>query len=157
MWTMGQIVVGVDGSPGSVAALRFALAEARLRGATVLALHAWVLPYVEAPGPFLVELPAPDVPPLEEVAAGLERGAKERLAASLREAAGETEGVDVQQRVEEGSPARLLIEASRDAELLVVGTRGRGGFAGLLLGSVSRHCLSHAHCPVAVVPPQSRS
>jgi nucleotide-binding universal stress UspA family protein len=152
MRTMGEIVVGVDGSPGSLEALRFALTEARLRCSSVLALHAWALPYVEVPGPFLLELPGPEVAPLEEVAEALERGAQERLAASLREVADEAAGVVVEQRVAEGGAAQLLIEASRDAELLVVGTRGRGGFSGLLLGSVSRQCVSHAHCPVAIVP-----
>jgi nucleotide-binding universal stress UspA family protein len=154
---MGVIVVGVDGSPGSVAALRFALAEARLRGSSVLALYAWVLPYTEVPRPFLLEVPGPDVPPLEEVADALKRGAEERLATALLEVAHEAEGLEVEQRVVEGGAARLLIDAAKDAELLVVGTRGRGGLAGVLLGSVSRQCVSHAACPVAIVPALARS
>jgi nucleotide-binding universal stress UspA family protein len=153
---MGKIVVGVDGSAGSLAALRFALAEARLRGDAVVALHAWVMPLSEAPGPFLLELPALGGPPVEEVTRALRRAAQERLAAALQEVDAEAEGIEVEERVVEAPAAHALVEASREADLLVVGTRGHGGFAGLLLGSVSTQCLQHARCPVVVVPAARR-
>lgn len=149
---MGTIVVGVDGSPGSLAALRFALAEARLRDATVVAVHAWVFPLVEGPEPFLLELPGPQVDTLAQVTAAVALQSEERLGRALQEVAREAEGVEVERRVTEGNAAAVLIEASKDAELLVVGSRGLGGFSRLLLGSVSRQCVSHASCPVVVVP-----
>jgi len=145
-------VVGVDGSPGSLAALRFALAEARLRDATLVAVHAWAFPLFEAPEPFLLEFPGPQVDTLAQVTAALALQSEERLDRALQEVAPEAEGVEIERRVTEGSAAAVLIEASRDADLLVVGSRGHGGFTGLRLGSVSRQCVSHASCPVVVVP-----
>jgi nucleotide-binding universal stress UspA family protein len=149
---VGEIVVGVDGSPGSLVALRFALAEARLRDATVGAVHAWVFPLVEAPEPFLLEYPGPQVDTLAQVTAVLALQSEERLDRVLQEVAPEAEGVEVERRVTEGNAAAVLMEASKDADLLVVGSRGLGGFSRLLLGSVSRQCVSHASCPVVVVP-----
>ena len=149
---MGTIVVGVDGSPGSLAALRFALAEARLRDATLVAVHAWVFPLVEAPEPFLLELPGPQVDTLAQVTAAVALQSEERLVRALQEVAPEADGVEVERRVTEGNAAAVLIEASKDADLVVVGSRGLGGFSRLLLGSVSRQCVSHASCPVVVVP-----
>ena len=149
---MGEIVVGVDGSPGSLAALRFALAEARLRDATVVAMHAWVFPLVEAAEPFLLEYPGPQVDTLGQVTAALALQSEERLNRALQEVAPEAEGIEVERRVTEGDAAAVLVEASKDADLLVVGSRGFGGFSRLLLGSVSRQCVSHASCPVVVVP-----
>jgi nucleotide-binding universal stress UspA family protein len=149
---VGKIVVGVDGSPGSLAALRFALAEARLHDAVVVALHVWSLPLTEMPGPFLLELAGPPGPSLDEVTAALTRDAEERLDQALQELASEAEGIEIERRVTQGAAAAVLVEASRDAELLVVGTRGRGGFKGLLLGSVSQQCVSHSSCPVVTVP-----
>ena len=149
---MGTIVVGVDGSPGSLAALRFALAEARLRGAAVVALHAWSLPLVEVPGPFLIEIPGPPAPSLDQVTADLASDAQECLDRALQEVASEAEGVEIERRVTEGAAATVLVEASRGAELLVVGTHGHGRVKGLLLGSVSQECVSHSGCPVVTVP-----
>lgn len=148
---MGRIVVGVDGSPGGNAALRFALEEARLRGAVLHAIHAWVMPLYEGvPGPFVVGLPPG--PALEEVREELERTASAVLDRALAEAV-PAGGVEVRREVVEGAPARVLLDAARDAELLVVGSRGRGGFVGLLLGSVGAHCARHSPCPVAIVKP----
>ena len=125
---MGTIVVGVDGSPASLAALRFALGEARLRRARLVALHAWVLPLTEAPGPFLLELPSSGGPSVQELSADLGRAADARLAAALAEVADAAEGVEVERRVVEGPVASVLVEASEGADLLVVGSRGHGGF-----------------------------
>jgi nucleotide-binding universal stress UspA family protein len=138
---MGTIVVGIDGSPGAREALRFALEEARLRGSSVTAVFAWSLPMaVDAPGGLIPDL-----------IADFQAEAAEELEAVMAEA-GDLAGVAVEQVVVEGAAAKRLIEAAKDAELLVVGSRGRGGFAGLMLGSVSQQCAHHAPCPVAIVP-----
>ncbi len=149
---MGRIVVGVDASPGSRAALRFALAEARPRSATVRAVHVFRLPLTEFPGPFVLELPPQPAPRLPEVEAAVRDVAAALLARVVAEVGGDTGGATVESAVVEGNPAALLIEESRGAELLVVGARGHGGFAGLLLGSVADHCVRHARCPIVVVP-----
>lgn len=148
---MGRIVVGVDGSPGGRAALRFALEEARLRSATLEAVHAWMMPLYEGvPGPFVAGLPPG--PPLDDVRRELEGAARDIIDRALADA-GPADGVDVRRTVVESSPARALLDAAAGADLLVVGSRGRGGFTGLLLGSVSTQCAKHAPCPVAVVKP----
>jgi nucleotide-binding universal stress UspA family protein len=149
---MGTVVVGVDGSEASLAALRFALDEARARGAALVALHAWQLPLTEAPGPFLLELPELAGPTVAEVADRLEEAAAHVLDRALEEVAGPSPGVPIERRVVERAPAPALLAAAADADLLVVGTRGHGGFAGLRLGSVAAHCASHSPCPVVVVP-----
>lgn len=140
---MAKIVVGIDGSDAAKDALRWALDEARLREAEILAVHAWEPPPTmpepgPAPGFDLVSV----LPQVQE--------AGERLVTTVvKEVAG-----DAQVRVEpvtiEGPPARVLVEAARDAEMLVVGSRGRGGFASLLLGSVSQQLAHHAPCPLLI-------
>jgi nucleotide-binding universal stress UspA family protein len=142
---MGVIVVGIDHSKGAKAALRFALEEARLRKATLRVVHAWQFGYVGATG---LEgwLPA----------AGGElddfrKGAAAALDETLKEVAADTDGVMIERRAEQGAPAEVLIEESQGADLLVVGSRGHGGFAQLLLGSVSQQCAQHASCPVVIV------
>jgi nucleotide-binding universal stress UspA family protein len=142
---MGVIVVGVDNSAGANAALRFALDEARLRQATLRVVHAWQFGYLGATG---LEgwLPA--------VGGELEdfrRGAEAALDQTLKEVGVDTEGVTIERRAEQGPAATVLIEESQGADLLVVGSRGHGGFAQLLLGSVSQQCAQHASCPVVVV------
>jgi nucleotide-binding universal stress UspA family protein len=142
---MGVIVVGVDQSAGSKAALRFALDEARLRQATLRVVHAWQFGYIGATG---LEgwLPA--------VGGELEdfrRGAEAALNQTLNEAVADMDGLTIERRVEQGPAATVLIEESQGADLLVVGSRGHGGFAQLLLGSVSQQCAQHALCPVAIV------
>jgi nucleotide-binding universal stress UspA family protein len=142
---MGVIVVGVDHSAGANAALQFALEEARLRQATLRVVHAWQFGYVGATG---LEgwLPA--------VGGELEdfrQGAAAALDETLQEVAADTDGVTIERRVEQGTAAAVLIEESRGAVLLVVGSRGHGGFAQLLLGSVSQQCAQHAFCPVVIV------
>lgn len=138
-----RIVVGVDGSEGSLEALRFALEEARLRGGKVSALFAWSIPFVaDVPTGLLPEL-------MDDFRADAETLLEEQIAA-----AGDAGGVEIERIVVEGPPAQALVGESEGAALLVVGSRGRGGFKGLLLGSVSSQCAHHAPCPVVVVPPR---
>jgi len=142
---MGVIVVGVDHSTGAEAALRFALAEAQLRNATLRAVHAWQYGYIGAgysEGSF---------PVLGAELADLRDAAAATLDATLQGAIPDAGDVEIERRVVEGAPAAVLVTESRDAELLVVGSRGLGGFSGLLLGSVSQQCAHHAHCPVVIV------
>lgn len=139
---MNEIVVGVDGSAGSAKALEFALREARLREASVKAVLVWHVPAAVYGGGGL----APAVIDQDE----LEEGARARLDDLLGAAA--RDGVELEGVVREGQPAEVLVEEAREAELLVVGSRGLGGFRGLLLGSVGQQCAHHAHCPVVIVP-----
>jgi nucleotide-binding universal stress UspA family protein len=142
----GEIVVGVDGSPGGAAALDFAFEAAAVRGAAVRAVLAWSHPASERPGDLR--------PPVFDPVAVTEE--QERALAEFS-AGREIEFPDVPliRQVVHARPKRALAEASARARLLVVGSRGRGGFGGLVLGSVSHAMLHHARCPVAVVhPPQ---
>ncbi|HEX5740937.1 MAG TPA: universal stress protein [Pilimelia sp.] len=135
------IVVGVEGSPHSHAAAQWAAEEAELRGAPLHLLYGYLHPlsYALPYGPY----------PMPEPAAG------DAAAQVLAEAAGAVRArwprVPVTESVAPEPGASLLVEASRAAQLVVVGSHGSGGFAGLLLGSVSRQVAAHAHCPVAVV------
>lgn len=152
----GDVVVGVDGSPESLLALEFALAQAAGRGVPLRVLRSWHLPApawgTPLPGWNLVAPPggAPGAPlgfDPEEVRRA-ERAVLDEVLAERRRAHPE---VDVRPEVALGGPAGTLIEATATAQLVVVGSRGRGGFRGLLLGSVSQQVLHHAACPVAVV------
>ena len=148
----GRIVVGIDGSRASKAALAWALAEARLRGDTVVAVHAWTPPYATAtaPYPIPVGLPEGGVPPVDDsMVEAMRKGAEELLARTVSEAG--ADDVTVEQRLVDAPAAAALIEAAKDAELLVVGSRGHGGFTGLLLGSVSQQVANHAPCPVVII------
>jgi nucleotide-binding universal stress UspA family protein len=142
---MSVVVVGVDHSAGGKEALRFALEEAQLRHATLRAVHAWQFGYIGATG-MEGRLPAVggELHEYREAAAAA-------LDATLSEMTPEACEVEVERRVVEGAPAAALVEESRDADLLVVGSRGHGGFAQLLLGSVSQQCAHHAECPVVIV------
>jgi len=131
-----RIVVGVDGSEHSVAALRSAAKLARLTDATIEAVAAWSFPISITPLPI-------DWSPRDD--------AESLAGAALDEVFGAVRLSTVSLLVQEGSPARVLIEAAEGADYLVVGSRGHGGFAGLLLGSVSAQCAEHASCPVLVV------
>lgn len=128
-----RVVVGVDGSAGGMAALEWAAEEAR-RMQALLEIHA-------ASGPSYVLSSAKDVKKLLQ-------GIIDTAVARANQLAPE---VAVKGVIHEGSATSSLIEASRGADLLVVGSRGRGGFSGLLLGSVSQQCSVHAHCPVVIV------
>ncbi|MER7332215.1 MULTISPECIES: universal stress protein [unclassified Micromonospora] len=134
----GQVVVGVDGSECSLVALGFAYEQAAARGLPLQVLRAW------HPGPG--QRP-PSGPEAREAAAVDRAELDEPLARWSRT----FPDVQVAVQVAEGSPASLLVDASRNASLVVVGTRGRGGLRGMLLGSVSQQLIQHAHCPVAVV------
>ncbi|MGY0065862.1 universal stress protein [Streptomyces sp. QTS137] len=141
----GPVVVGVDGSPAGAKAIGFAFAEASLRGAGLVALHSWTSWNAPAPTPQDEKAPYASRP--GELGAAEERLLSEALAGQRER----YPAVKVRHEVVHGGTREALIEASRTAQLLVVGARGRGGFSGLLLGSVSQAMLHHAHCPVAVV------
>jgi nucleotide-binding universal stress UspA family protein len=138
----GPVVVGVDGSATSVRALDFAVEEAARRETDLVAVHTWRAPAV--PGPVGM-MPMAYDPPLV--------GAEEKrvLAESLAGIGGSYPDVTVQREAVPGAPAKVLTDWSHRGQLMVVGNRGRGGLAGLLLGSVSQHLIHHAACPVAVV------
>jgi nucleotide-binding universal stress UspA family protein len=160
---MGTIVVGIDGSAGSDAALRWALAEARLRGSSVRVVHAFHAPHItpaEAAlgGPGGIAVPAVFADGAEEMRKTVEAQARTLIDDALRRANGESlDALEIERVAAEGPPTQTLIESSRGAELLVVGSRGRGGFLGLLLGSVSQQCAHHPPCPVVVLPPSAEA
>ena len=140
---MSTIVVGLDGSEGSVKALRFAIEEARIRGGEVKAVCAWHVPPIAYEGGWVPSpLDIEDFP----------KSAQAALDKNIAEVAAGESGVEVTPVVREGLAAEVLVAEARDADLLVVGSRGLGGFRGLLLGSVSQQCAHHAPCPVAIVP-----
>lgn len=135
----GVVVVGVDGSEASKDALRWALGYARQAGASVHALTAWHYPpsYAWAPAIF------------DQV--DLEADARRTLKETIEEVVTADWDVVVQSEVLQGAPGLVLVRAAEHADALVVGSRGHGAVAGMLLGSVSEHCVHHAACPVVVV------
>jgi len=144
MRNIGRIVVGVDGSESSRAALRWAYDEAASHGASLTVVTAWHPP------------PLPQISPYGSLPPGGYFDQPKHNALALLD--GLTAGlgdkrprVDVRTVVEEGNPVQVLIEQSAGADLVVVGSRGHGGFAGMLLGSVSHHLVAHSNCPVVVV------
>jgi len=139
--TGGKIVVGVDGSEGADRALRFAVEEAGRRGATVVAVLVWAL--LDQPG-------VPEERRFDPGFGDAEAGAY--VDAAIQRAVGDHPGVPISPVVVCDLPARGLLNAAEDADLVVVGARGPGGFAGLLLGSVSQQVVHHAPCPVIVIP-----
>lgn len=138
----GFIVVGVDGSDASHEALSWAAKEAALRGVGLRAVHVWSYPYV-ADAAYLASA---TIDPGD-----LESAAKEILADAVATLPADT-AVPIETVVVQGPAGPRLVQLAEDADLLVVGSRGRGGFAGLLLGSVGHQCVSHATCPVLVLP-----
>ena len=142
--TGGDVVVGVDGSPTSQRAVEFAFAEAALRNTGLTAVHAWTLPWLRSTLSIRDEVVNVTRPALQQEAAAV-------LSESLAEIRPKHPGVPVVEQAVEERPAVALVEASHDAPMLVVGSRGRGGISGLLLGSVSHAVLHRAHCPVAVI------
>jgi nucleotide-binding universal stress UspA family protein len=139
---MTGIVVGIDGSPPADAALAFALEEARLRKLPLRIVCAWEIPAIEYAGAAFT--PTPDL------AAEAEHYADEVLARAA-ETIGHEPGVEIETVAAPGHPPAVLVEQSEGAKLLVVGTRGRGGFASLVLGSVSQAVAHQGLCPLAIV------
>jgi nucleotide-binding universal stress UspA family protein len=132
----GRIVVGVDGSPASLHALRFAHGQADLTGAELYAVTTWTYP---------LSFDDP-VDPTDWQA-----NAEAILDTALTEALPMSAVPGVRRHVTEGHPAGVLLASVGEADMLVVGSRGHGGFTGMLLGSVSQHVVAHGPCPVVVV------
>ena len=135
------VVVGVDGSPESVAALSWAGRYGAATGAVVWALHIWHYPTAAG-------LP-PGVTP-ESVTDEVKANQKKELLEAIGKANLDP-AAHVEPEIEYGHPAQVLIEESKNVDLIVVGHRGRGGFTGMLTGSVSMQVVNHAECPVVVV------
>ncbi|MGW1094444.1 universal stress protein [Streptomyces sp. NPDC002455] len=134
-----RVVVGVDGSSASQEALRWAAQHAQLTGAVVEAVCAWDTPSeIGWAGP------------ATEAGFDLER-ARLRFSEGIHGVFGEVKPAEVRELLVQGDPSEVLVKASEGADLLVVGNRGRGGFARAMLGSVSQRCAQHARCPVVVV------
>ena len=139
---METIVVGIDGSPGADRAVQFAAREARLRNARLRLVEAWYVPaavYGDV-GAAVVD-----------AGAEYEEEAKRSLEEKVGQLEEELAGITIEQVVRQGRAATVLLEEASDAELLVVGSHGHGGFIGMLIGSVSNECARHAPCPVVIV------
>ena len=159
------VVVGIDGSEGSAKALAWAAKEAGLRGAVLRVVHAWDRPrlagatYLQSRAPLeagglstwderVHEAYRDEVMSMEGAGPG---PAEDAVAAEIAAVLGPSPGVAIEREVKEGRPTRVILDAATDADLVVVGSRGLGGFVGLLLGSVSSQVTHHARCPVTVV------
>jgi nucleotide-binding universal stress UspA family protein len=136
-----RIVAGVDGSASSLEALRWAIGQAELTGSSVDAVIAWQPPAASGLGWGAALADDTDYAEL----------AAKTVTEAVSMVADPASWVRVRPMVGEGNPAQVLLDASAGADLLVVGSRGHGGFASALLGSVSLHCTHHAHCPVVVI------
>jgi nucleotide-binding universal stress UspA family protein len=138
--TRRRIVVGVDGSQSSLAALRWAVRQAELTGAPLEIVSAWEWPmsYLGWGTPEL-----PDYDPADEARRQLDKAVSAVLTPG--------DAIEAQQSVIEGHPAPVLEALSKTADLVVVGSHGHGEFVGMLLGSVSQHCVTHCHCSVVVI------
>lgn len=132
------IVVGVDASEPSKEALRWAAGQAELSGQELRVIMSWEIPAMAYWAPLPEGL-------------DFEKETRTALHQTVTEVLGEHPAVTVTEVVREGHPAPVLLAESADADLLVVGSRGHGEFAGMLIGSVSEHCVTHASCPVVVV------
>jgi nucleotide-binding universal stress UspA family protein len=143
--TPQRIVVGVDGSEPSLAALRWAVRQAKLTGLPLEIVSAWEWPVSywgwETP-------PLPDDDPVDEALRQLDKAVSRVLT--------QDDAIEVRRSVIEGHPAPVLEALSKTADLVVVGSNGHGELAGLLLGSVSEHCVTHCQCPVVVVRDAAR-
>ena len=138
-----RIVVGVDGSQSSKAALAWAIGQAELTDATLEAVMAWEYPISFAGVGYAPIGSAMDTDFAEN--------AEQVLDGAISETVDPASKIKVSATTREGNPARILLEAAEGADLLVVGSRGHGGFTEALLGSVSQHCVHHAQCPVVIV------
>lgn len=135
--------MGVDGSPSSRAALRWAVSQAKLTRGTVDAVIAWQIPMVFRNYGW--------APIYVEEAGDFRENARKIIEAVISEEVEPAGSELVRSQVVNGHPARVLLDAAAGADLLVVGSRGHGGFAEALLGSVGQHCVHHAHCPVLIM------
>ena len=144
MTEIKRIVVGVDGSDSSRAALLWAYEEAAHHDASITVVSTWHPPAMPMTPPY------GSVPP-EGYVSQPQRDALDLLERFVADLDARTPPVDVRTQVEQGNPSKVLIERSKEADLVVLGSRGHGGFSGMLLGSVSQHLVAHADCPVVVV------
>jgi nucleotide-binding universal stress UspA family protein len=133
-----RIVVGVDGSESSQQALAWAVRQGRLTGAVVQAVTAWELPYGTR---FPVLMADVD----------FEQLAVKTVTDAIAKVSADADAVTIRYKVAEGNAAQVLVDASAGADLVVVGSRGHGGFVEALLGSIGQHCVHHANCPVVVI------
>jgi nucleotide-binding universal stress UspA family protein len=143
---VGGIVVGVDGSESSIHALHLAADEARCRGAVLHVLCAWSVRAVPRPA----DCPPGQVPSMLEY----EQEVRRRITARVTEELGDQPPFEIDIDVVHAPPNQALVDASRSADLLVVGHRGRGTIRELMLGSVAEQCVRHAQCPVLVARPR---
>jgi nucleotide-binding universal stress UspA family protein len=141
----GPVLVGADGSPDSEAALAFACEEAQVRGTGLTVVHAWNDTLADG---------VPRLRPLQVDAAGIDRAERAKLAEQVAGWQEKYPDVPIELDVARGRPVRTLLERGEDAQLIVVGCRGLGGFTGMMLGSTSQALIVHSPCPVAVVRPQ---
>lgn len=140
-----RLIVGVDGSVSAHRAVEWAARECEMRDARLELVAVWEVPIgTMGFGYGLAVMP-------EEMTKELQVGAEELLATAAREARAVAPDVLIETRAVEGQAADVLVHASKDADMLVVGSRGRGGFRELLLGSVSQQCAHYATCPVVIV------
>lgn len=137
---VSRVVVGVDGSEQSLRALRLGLEQARLRREGLVAVTAWQTPMALTPHPMYID-------PQE-----FERAAEAILDEALAAVSSSCTSVTIERSIVKGDARLVLLADLADEDLLVIGTRGLGGVSSLLLGSVASHCISHAPCPVLVVP-----
>ncbi len=145
--SQGWIVVGIDGSEPSEEALRWAAAEARRRGLGLEVVTCWSYPLV----PWGVDQPALPGEDFEAEVRAVAEAEIDRVLGPDRSS------LDLQLTLLQGAPSLRLLEFDHAADLIVVGSRGQGGFAGLLLGSVSQHLAEHARCPVVIVRPKAHA
>lgn len=137
------IVVGVDGSEASMDAFRWAFRQAELTNGRLRAISAWRQPVTYGM-------------PVDYSDVDFEKEARRTLETALADALGTQSEVPVETVVAEGHPARVLVDAAEGADLLAVGSRGHGAFAGMVLGSTGQYCAQHAPCPIVIVPHQTR-
>jgi nucleotide-binding universal stress UspA family protein len=133
-----KIVVGIDGSMSSIDALRWAVQQARLTGSVVQAVMAW-------------QYPPAGMVPSDPADLDFKAEARQALDAAIEGVISDASPIEVTRVVEEGEPGPALVQAAKGAALLVVGSRGHGEVVGMLIGSVSEYCVTHAHCPVVVL------
>lgn len=138
----GVVLVAIDGSPGSASAIAFGVEEARRRSAAIRLIHVWHAPTLLGGGQWILP------PEIEARIGGSVQELVDAASARARELGPE---LDIAADAVQGPVIPSLVAASADADILIVGSRGHGGFAELLLGSVSQGAAQHAHCPVTIV------